>query len=197
MALVTRKGRTVRIQLVASVTALLAVGAGCDCDTGRAAVYWESFEDACGEMPCGWEQVEGRAQRVSTYHAGEHGLRLERGAIVSTVPDGVFLEPYDPLARQEDEVYVAVQCQEGASLEFRVEIEVPGGLEVLTGTFIPLVYDPHSIDVWRGRLVATGGGAWSSAARVLVIEVEQFGEGTCVIDDLRILTGELEHCGYG
>ncbi len=68
--------------VIASVLLALACG---DDDSADVPLYRESFEDACGDTPCGWSIVQpsdGTARYVETIHAGEHGIALEGDDVI-------------------------------------------------------------------------------------------------------------------
>jgi len=69
--------RSASLAIVLSV----AFGAGCsDEDDIELPLVFDDFEQGCPDaLPCGWARREGgpdRVLRVSTFHAGEHALRL-------------------------------------------------------------------------------------------------------------------------
>jgi hypothetical protein len=170
-------------------TALLVCLActGCPCDPGVPEVFYDGFERGCGEMPCGWTVEDGTAERVSTIHAGEHGVRLE-GRIsrdidveLSQSTEGVDL------------AFLMVWCDAGAGLEIRVEIDEAGTPGVLTGTIdagtVPEDGIMETMEVHLGARLPPY--PLVTATR---ISIEVTGSGGCTVDELRILSGHDLQC---
>jgi hypothetical protein len=160
---------------------------GCPCDPGVPEVFYDGFERGCGEMPCGWTVEDGTAERVSTIHAGEHGVRLE-GRISREIDVELSVDPEEELA------FLMVWCDAGAGLEISVDIDEGGTPGVISGTI-----DAGTVPVdglMETREVPLGGRVVvpypvTTATR---ITIEVTGTGGCTVDEIRILSGHDLQC---
>jgi len=182
---------------VALAAALLL--AGCPCDAGHADLFYDDLQRACGELPCGWEALEGDVAHAVTFHSAARGLRLADLGRASRSLPGVLLpssESGGVLA------YLVVACDERTTLLVEVEAEgQPGASEgavghiTLAASFTPEVGDgsPEVMPRVRLPLVPDGETTFpASHATRLTLAVD--GPGACLVDELHLLGGAFATC---
>jgi len=171
---------------------------GCPpCDAGRPELFHDNLEWACGDFPCGWERLEGGAEYVTTWHAGEHALELSDGGVVGR----------DLLVRvtEDDDgilFSVAVECVGDATIELRVEVDIGqdgplyvcsgGGYSHVGGADGDGIIEPRTIPLtcdWQGATISA-----STSVTLERLEIELVDAGSCVFDDIRILSSNINTC---
>ncbi len=84
-------------------------------------LFEEELEERCGDLPCGWSQIEGaegQARYVTTFHSGDHGIRLAGSDVTVRGPGN---EPGDvSLAFGTLSARLSAICDPGAELVIRV-----------------------------------------------------------------------------
>ena len=177
--------------LVALAALLLS---GCPCDPGHPELFHDRLEARCGELPCDWERLAGDVLVVTTWHAGEHALRLSGGArLTRHLPPVAVTGAYDGFL-----LAAAVECEGTATLSFAVEVDA-GGEEPLR--FAATAQCPADGDEVVEPCVvpvrdAAGAGPETLPTHYFIerLEIEQTGDGACVVDDVRILSGYMNQC---
>ena len=164
---------------------------GCPCDPGVPEVFYEGFERGCGDLPCDWTLEAGTAERVTTIHAGEHGVRLETGARISRDIDVELSQD----GEAEDLAFLMLWCDPGAGLEIRVDIDEAGTAGVMSGSIAAGSVPEDGL--METREVPLGPRTTpypvTTATR---ITIEVTGTGGCTVDELRLLSGHELKC-YG
>jgi hypothetical protein len=188
MAVLTHMAR--RAAGAAGLLSLVVLLAACPCDPGQPEVFYDSFEEDCDTLPCGWNLLAGQASHVVTYHAGEHGLELSGNARVERALAGVVLASEgDPAS-----VSMVLRRDPEAGLSLTLEIESGGDVRTLTAELQPgRNFEPHLLEpvrLWLPGDEETSYQGWN----VLRIVIEHTGTGSCVLDDLRILSGFDQRC---
>ncbi|MBN1947467.1 MAG: hypothetical protein JW797_17480 [Bradymonadales bacterium] len=173
--------------LALSILALLVVS--CPCGYGRSALFHESFEVACGDLPCNWRLLEGTATLVETFHAGEHALELSENARIQTNLSAVWID-------QDDHVPLTVGliCSQGSTLAFTLTIDNQGTTYTATGeTDGSWSFDERYIESIEVRLTPVQNAPYRSQEAIR-LEVQLNGPGECILDDLRILSADIVEC---
>ena len=171
----------------ARLVILVALGCtGCPCDPGVPEVFYEGFERWCGDLPCDWTLESGTAERVTTIHAGEHGVRLE-GRMSREIDAELSQDPEEELG------FLMVWCDAGAGLEISVDIDEGGTPGVITGTIdAGTVPEDGLMETREVPLGARMTPTVPTTATRITIEVT--GTGGCTLDELRILSGHDLRC---
>ncbi len=177
------------LTLSQALSGLLLLSA-CPCDRGQSEVFHEDFESWCEGVPCGWELAAGQVERSTSYHAGEHGAQLSGGARLLVELDGVLL------AATEDPDYLIfmIRCDLEAGLRFTLEVEGEGGSYPLVVELPVGAGFGSEIMQMSGLELPAREGEPPPAQPVLRLDLEQWGEGSCFIDELRVLSGNYVRC---
>jgi len=166
----------------------------CDCDSGFPERFLDDFERACGEAVCDWAIEAGSARRVTTFHAAEHGLELGVGARLILTP-APFELGAGGVSPPSDQVQVLIDCESGSGLLVQAEVETADGVVVLEARIGSAL--AHAGD---GRLrlarvpLAAAGVEARLEGEVQALRVIVEGDGACVIDDLRLVGGQMFSC---
>ena len=166
--------------LVVSVFLLLL--AGCNCPDGNT-IYQDNLETTCNGLPCGFILEAGSASVGTTYHAGEHGIRIETASAVRKdfdVSANLTLTP-------ETVVRWMALCDKSTSFEMVVGFD-KGTTDILeispAGTLSPFK-EPAAVNEILFPL-GTLGPTTPFPERLRSLRLETLGPGGCTLDDLWI-----------
>jgi hypothetical protein len=176
------------------MAALMSLGvAACDCDTGFPELFLDDFERACDASPCDWAVEAGSARRVATFHPAEHGLELGPGTRLSRAPGAILLVTEAP-GQPADRLQVLIDCEPDTGLLLTAEVALEDDAVVALEARVEAAI-AHAGD-GRLRLVRVPlAGAEDPVEGVLQrLRLTVEGEGRCVIDDLRLLSGVRFTC---
>ena len=160
--------------------------ASCTCGTPET-IQLNELEERCGSLPCGVAVVSGSASIATTFHAGEHGIRLEKNSVMRIDSDPTKSTPL--LA--EAELRVIFHCDEKTSFDV-----VLGSEDAMGPTQVTLMGTP---------LTASGTAEFPVASfvipgpnnQVLVrpqlrfLQFTTIGPGGCTLDDIWVLVEHL------
>lgn len=157
---------------MAAALALLCQGSADCCDRGPVLIAVDDFE-ACEDPLCGWRSVSGVAERTATFHAGEHGLRLEGGTRIEKdwAPDDA--------PQAVTELDLLVDC----TREARLVLVNPDGADanVDVGN-----RDDHE------RVLERLPVAVIDEPSTVILEAR--GDGGCLVDDFRLTSTRASRC---
>jgi hypothetical protein len=161
---------------------------GCSCDTGQPLVYYDDFEGGGegGTLPQRWHLVTGGATWISTYHAGEHGIHLTQEGTIASNPSEVFLNP-----QAYDVVFLNASCIDASLFLDLVVVGDDGEPLTLRGELQP--GDNRQMPSYECQLTPVRTAA-NQSAPIRSITIGLIGSGSCVVDELRIASGEEAEC---
>jgi hypothetical protein len=162
----------------------------CHCDPGIPEVFHDGFEGGCGDVPCGWTLETGTSERVSTFHSGEHGVRLSDSARITRPIEDVELSEN---SETEDAVQLMVWCDAGTGLLVTLEAEEAGMPVLMAATLDPDTVEPDGL-MPVVTLNLAGRTHPPVATTLQQLSMELAGPGTCTIDEVRILSGHDLQC---
>lgn len=151
--------------------------------SGRPRHYFESFEELCMGVPCGWQRSSGTAEQatwVETIHPGEHGLRLTGEVSVrgegSEIPSGATASLLL--------VGVVARCDPDSWLSVDLVLTDDLGNDIMGSA----VLSPGR--EWTAPTVAaptyTSTLTSDVVTRVVAIGITKHGAGSCEISELAI-----------
>jgi hypothetical protein len=178
------------------------------CDDPRAApsrLLDQGFEERCGDLPCGWDQIggpAGAARWTTTWHPGEHAIALDGDGITVRGPGGEADD--STLTFGSLEARIAARCDTGASLILRVAVvdtstTVAPRADTLEGRFSPGgdYTTPVTTTLTASTALADGGFTGppfggTVPIRITGMTITKQGPGTCevahvVVDDIGAL----------
>ena len=154
--------------------ALLAVFSLCGCPTPYTPVPSPYNFDSCGADGgsdlCGFVVESGTVERVPTFTAGEYGLRLDTGAVISV--------PFSWGDCFDGSIEFLARCDTGGSLH--LEDTLHG---VLRGTA-----ESRPGPDWQQMHVVLGGGFMPDNSQIPFVKLRIANSGTasCTIDEITI-----------
>jgi hypothetical protein len=158
----------------------------CYC-SGPITIYENDLEKQCGALPCGVTLLNGSASIVTTYHAGEHGIRLETNSAVRIDRDASTSAPL----KVESQLQVLFLCDEGTSFDVVLGSEdATGPTEVtLTGMVSPKT-DTGEIPV-ATFVIPVPGPEVSIRPQLRFLQFTTIGPGGCTLGGIWVYLPNL------
>jgi len=159
--------------------------AACECHAGLPELFYDDFQDACGEAPCDWQVEAGSITSVPTLHSTERGMRISSGTRVSRVVDFPIVAASSP--QQAPQVHVLASCDDSETrLRFVVEVDSGEASDLIEATLVGPRDDDDPLPLRQLDLLRPDRSAPGDArATRFTLEVE--GPGSCILDELRIV----------
>jgi hypothetical protein len=157
------------------------------CCGGAQSIQQYDLEERCGSLPCGVSLVNGSASITTTFHAGEHGLRLEKNTSIRIDQDPTKPAPLE----QEAQLQVLFLCDEGTNFEVVLGSEdASGPAEVsLTGTPSP----PTDTDEFPVAtfVIPVPGHEVFIRPQLRFLQFTTIGPGGCILDNMWVFVPNL------
>ena len=157
------------------------------CCGGATTIQQYDLEDHCGFLPCGVTIVKGSASIVTTFHGGEHGLRLEKNTTMRIDQAASKPAPLDIDAHLQ----VLFLCDEGTSFDVVLGSEDANGPAMVTlmGTPSP----PSDTDEFPVATFAIPGPEFGVLFRpqIRFLEFTTIGPGGCTLDNIWVYVPNL------
>lgn len=158
----------------------------CSCGTPETIQQYD-LEERCGSLPCGVNLVSGNASIVSTFHAGEHGILLEKNSVIRIDHDATKSAPL----KFDVQLHVLFQCDENTSFDVVLGSEdASGPTEVnLTGMPIPVTNTDELLAATFP--IPVPDSLVPDRPQLRFLQFTTVGPGGCTLDDIWVFVPHL------
>lgn len=160
--------------------------AACTCGTPET-IQLNELEEHCGSLPCGVKLVSGNASIVTTFHAGEQGIRLEKNSVMRIDSDATKSTPL--LA--EAQLRVLFHCDEKTSFDVVLGSQDASGPTEVTLTGMPSpASDTDELPLATFEIPGPNNQVLVRP-QLRFLQFTTIGPGGCTLDDIWVMVEHL------